>query len=87
MHASVAVTPFAYSACCHLTQQLAQACCKVTVQLVPLAVPVIKGAVYLFLLRGFGPNLKKREELYKIFKPNWIDAATVSLFPACHLCT
>lgn len=35
-------------------------------QLVPLAVSVIKGTVHLFLLRGFGPNLKKQEELCKI---------------------
>lgn len=60
------VTPFAYSAFCHVTQHLAQTCCEITVQLVPVAVPVIKGAVHLLLLRGFGPNLNKQEELYKI---------------------
>lgn len=47
------MTAFAYIAFCHLTQQLAQICCEITVQLVPVAVPVIEGAVHLFLLRGF----------------------------------
>lgn len=34
-----------------------------------MLVPVIKGTVHLFLLRGFGPNLNKQEALYNILKP------------------